>query len=126
MQKVFYIFIFLHMITNFKCRIFIITFYNRVNICVRYNVNRLHFDCSIIFTTVFINHIIWFINIPIFNAEVIFLQTLSFNVISQISEQEHTFLRCVLNTFLYCFLVFMILLIYCKIHYNYLHIFYLV
>ena len=55
-----------NMFASFKFRIFIITFFNRVNICIIFNFNRLHFNCSLIYIVVFIYYIIQFINIHIF------------------------------------------------------------
>ena len=36
-------------ITSFKSRIFIITFFTKVNIHISFNINRLHFNCARIF-----------------------------------------------------------------------------
>ena len=35
-----------NMITNFEFSIFIINFFTKVNICIMFNINRLHFNCS--------------------------------------------------------------------------------
>ena len=36
-------------ITNFKSRIFIVTFFTKVNIHISFNISRLHFNCARIF-----------------------------------------------------------------------------
>ena len=47
-----------YMIPNFKSRIFIINFFFRINICIIFNINRFHFNCSMNCVIVFINNII--------------------------------------------------------------------
>ena len=55
-----------NIITNFTFRIFIIIFNNKVNIQTWLYISRLHFDCALIFTIMFINYIIWSISLYIF------------------------------------------------------------
>ena len=59
---------------NFKIWIFIINFFTRVNICVLFYISRFHFDCVMKCIIVFINYIIWFININIsWNWSLVFM-----------------------------------------------------
>ena len=47
------------MITNFKFRIFIINFFTKVNIRIIFNINWLHFNCSVICIVVFFNYLLY-------------------------------------------------------------------
>ena len=46
------------MVAYFKIRIPVIIFFTKANICARYFINKLHFDCTMISIVVFTNYII--------------------------------------------------------------------
>ena len=64
--QIVFIFSYSNNITNFKVRIFIIYFFNRVNTCVLFYINKFHFNCASICIITFINYVTYFINIRSF------------------------------------------------------------
>ena len=68
-----FVFSYSYMIINLNLRIFLITFFIKVNICIILDINKPRFYCTIICLAVFFNYFIYFINIHIFGIEVMCL-----------------------------------------------------
>ena len=52
------IFLYYYIITNFKFRIFFIALNTVIDICIIVNINNFHFNCSMMYIIVFVDHII--------------------------------------------------------------------
>ena len=109
------------MVTNYKFRIFIFIFFIKVNICASFYIGRLHFNGSMICMILFINYVIYFINIHFFDNELMYLSILFFKVLINLSPITDTPSLCV--EYVSIFPADMISLIYFKIRYLYLTIF---
>ena len=72
-------------IISFKFRILIINFFIKINICIIFHINWLHLNSSMICIIVFIYYIIKFINIHVFDTEVMYLLILVLKVLVNLS-----------------------------------------
>ena len=90
-------------IMNFKFMVFIIMFNFKTKMCTCLNINRFHFDCSMIFIIVFVKYLL-----------VLFVKALI-----NLSVTTDWFCYYILNKFLLHCLVTMNSLIFCKIHFLY-------
>ena len=94
-----------NMVTNFKFRIFLTIFFIKVNIIAWININRLHFNCAVIFSldlfTISSNLSIY----TVFDTDVIYIWILIFIVVinQSFNNNRFSFVMCWINFYsLYC------------------------